>query len=493
MAGIGFELKKLFKKKGVFALLKAYGYAGVICTGPMILGVVLLMGINIISKTAGLSEGGQNELNSMITYALMISMIITNFFGLVVTRYASDCLYEEKEEKVIPSLYGSLSMMLLIGGVFYGVFLLIAQLPFVRAILSFILFEELIVVWSQMNYLTAIKDYKGVLVAFAISLVIGLSAGYVLTCVFAFPVITTLLGCVCVAYGLMSVLYHILLRRFFPVAKGSRVDFLRCFERHPALFASGIFTSIGLYGHIIIMWWSDLGIHIMGPFYAAPQYDVPALVAFLSILVSTINFVTSVEVNFYPKYRTYYGLFNAEGTLADIEQAEKEMRTVLQDELSYNAAKQVFATIIFVVVGTMILPVLPLGFDEEMLGIYRVLCLGYACYAIGNSVMLMSLYFCDEFGAFLSTFVLAVVSVIGTIVFMNFPVKYTGAGFVIGAFCYMVVAILRLWYFQRRISYYVLARQPMFQREYNGIFSRIADYFENEKYKEFYNKMMRKE
>ena len=39
MAGIGFELKKLFRRKGLFAWLRAYGYAGIICTGPMMLGI----------------------------------------------------------------------------------------------------------------------------------------------------------------------------------------------------------------------------------------------------------------------------------------------------------------------------------------------------------------------------------------------------------------------------------------------------------------------
>ena len=34
MAGIGFELKKLFNRRGLFASFRAYGYAGVVCTGP---------------------------------------------------------------------------------------------------------------------------------------------------------------------------------------------------------------------------------------------------------------------------------------------------------------------------------------------------------------------------------------------------------------------------------------------------------------------------
>lgn len=41
MAGIGFELKRLFRRKGLFATMRAYGYAGIVCTGPMLLGVLL--------------------------------------------------------------------------------------------------------------------------------------------------------------------------------------------------------------------------------------------------------------------------------------------------------------------------------------------------------------------------------------------------------------------------------------------------------------------
>lgn len=48
MAGIGFELKKLFRRKGLLAGLRAYGYAGIICTGPMLLGVLLQGGLLLL-------------------------------------------------------------------------------------------------------------------------------------------------------------------------------------------------------------------------------------------------------------------------------------------------------------------------------------------------------------------------------------------------------------------------------------------------------------
>lgn len=491
MAGIGFELKKLFQKKGVFAILKAYGYAGIVCTGPMILGVALLAGLHYISDLAGLATKQQDLLTAMITYTLLASLLITNGLGMITTRFTADCLYEEKYEKIMPSFHGSIALMMVIGGAAYSVFLYFAGIPFGYAILNYILFQELIIVWTQMNYLTAIKDYKGILLAFFVALLLGLLSGYLCTCVLKFPIIPTLLICICITYGIIAVWYYVLLLQYFPAGKGSKLEFLSWLDKYPSLFFSGTFITIGMFAHLVIMWASPIGEQIQGMYYMAPQYDVPALVAFLSTLMTNINFVTSVEVTFYPKYRNYYSLFNDEGSLLDIEQAEKEMRITLQDELSYTAAKQVFVTIIFVVVGTILLTVLPLGFNEEMLGIFRVLCLGYACYAIGNSVMLMSLYFSDEFGAFMDTGIFALLSVLGTVLLMDKPMKYYGFGFVAGGVCFMVVSIIRLWYYQRRISYYVLSTQPIVKSDKKGLLTAISNYYirKNEKMEARYEKV----
>lgn len=468
MAGIGFELKKLFERKGVFSILRAYGYAGVVCVGPMVMGMLLLLGVYVLAEWAGIPREMRDEMTCMLTYTFLLSLVITNTFSMGVTRYVADCLYEEKNEKVMPALYGSLSLMLTAGGVGYGIFLIVFQVEFFYTILLLLLLAELIVVWTQMNFLTAIKDYKGMLRAFAMALAVGLGSGWLLIQVGNYPAVPVLMGSICLAYGILCVRYHVLLRRFFPKAEGRWRAFLGGLWEHPCLTGCGICVSIGLFAHIVIMWTSGIGVQISGPFWAAPGYDVPAVIAFLSTLITAVNFITSVEVNFYPKYRTYYSLFNDRGTLTDIEQAEREMRDVLQDELSYNAAKQVFGTIVFIVAGTVILPALPLGFTEEMLGIYRVLCLGYAFYSIGNSVMLLSLYFSDERGALLSNLVFAAVSVTATAAVTYLPEKYYGFGFVIGAFCFMTVAILRLWYYQRRISYYVLSKQPIALKRKKG-------------------------
>ena len=77
MAGIGFELKKLFHRRGLMAMLRAYGYAGVICAGPMLLGVLLQFGVLIVSSWWQVGRPDRDLLVCMITYTLLASLVLT--------------------------------------------------------------------------------------------------------------------------------------------------------------------------------------------------------------------------------------------------------------------------------------------------------------------------------------------------------------------------------------------------------------------------------
>lgn len=178
MAGIGFELKKLFRRKGLFASLRAYGYAGIICTGPMLLGVLLQLGILLLCSWAGAPRDQQDLLVCMITYTLLFSLTVTSFFSMPVTRYLADMLYEEQEQTILPSFWGSGSMMLVLGCTLYGLFLLVSGATLLQGLLCLWLFAEMIVNWNAMSYLTAIKDYRG-MVTLAISTNVVISLGMV--------------------------------------------------------------------------------------------------------------------------------------------------------------------------------------------------------------------------------------------------------------------------------------------------------------------------
>ncbi len=473
MAGIGFELKKLFAKKGVLNSAKAYGYAAVICTGPMLLGVLLLLGIMVLCTFFEVGLHTRELLICMITYTLLASVTVSSFFSMVVTRYVADMLFEEKNEAVLPAFWGSTVIMLGIGSILYGVFLAFSGATLLQGILCFTLFGELIIVWNAMNFLSAIKDYKGIFLSFLASVAVSILLGAFLLWL-KLPVIESLLFSVSVGYGVMLIWDVILLHRYFPHTRLGAFTFMRWVDAFLPLALSGFFMNIGMFSHLVIMWFSDIGVRVHGLFYGAPWYDVPALLAFMTALMTTVNFVVSVEVNFYPKYRNHYSLYNDKGTIDNIKQAEKEMIGTLKTELFYTALKQLLFTAAVIALGGYLLDLLPLGFNEVMRGYFRTLCVGYGVYAIGNMLMLILLYFTDYKGAFITAAVFAVATVCFSVLSLLFSNIYYGFGFLMAAVIFAAVCTVRLDYFTKRLPYYILSVQPLVSEDRSGMFTKLG-------------------
>ena len=129
MAGLGFELRKVYNKGNFLAKQKAYGYAGIIYVGPMILGILLILAVVYLSVFGRFDNGERDHLLGLISYSILASLAVTNIFSMVVTRYVSDMIFEEKFEKILPSYFSSGAMMLGIGLVSYGLFLFLSGIP----------------------------------------------------------------------------------------------------------------------------------------------------------------------------------------------------------------------------------------------------------------------------------------------------------------------------------------------------------------------------
>mgnify|MGYP002794656546 FL=1 len=226
MAGIGFELKKLFSRRGLFASFRAYGYAGIICTGPMLLGIVLLLGVMFLCDRTGASKQSRELLVCMITYTLLASLTVTSFLSMVVTRFIADMLYEEKNEAVLSSFWGSTGLMLIAGGILYGIFLIFSGVGLIDKFLCFELFGELIVTWNAMSYLTAIKDYRGIMLSFLAAIAVTFLSGALLLFL-GISHVEALMAAVCIGYGIMLLWDVVLLYEYFPQSDISAFLFLR--------------------------------------------------------------------------------------------------------------------------------------------------------------------------------------------------------------------------------------------------------------------------
>ena len=475
MAGIGFELKKLFRATGVLSMLRAYGYTGMVTAGPMLLGVCFLLSINYIGKAAGLVKADQDLLVCMITYCLIASMVINSIFSMVMTRYIADLLYEEKEKDVLPSMEGLFALVLPIGGALWIAFLINAGIDFYLCVLNFTLFVELLVAWTEMNYLTAIKDYKGILLSYVYAIIFAVLVALFGCSIYGASLYVLMLS-VSVGYGVMIVYDMMLLYRYFPNSQENHFAFLPWFDEYSDLMLVGFFTNIGLFSHLVIAWFSKVGVKIKGLYYGAPQHDVAALFAFITILITTINFVASVEVNFYPKYRRYYDLFNGTGSISEIEQAEKEMMTVLEHELVYTARRQFYGTAIILSVGLVVLERLPLGFDALMEGYFRILSVGYGAYAVGNVLMLILMYFTDYKDARNAAALFGIMTTVLSIASLWLEPKFYGFAFAISSIFYLIFSLKRLMVYTEKLPYHILSTQPIVAEPKYGAGSKLYEF-----------------
>ena len=467
MAGIGFELKKLFKATGVLSMLRAYGYTGMITAGPMILGFIFLLSIQVIAERFGLDKPNTELLVSIITYSLLASMIYSSIFSMVMTRFVAD---------VIPSLEGILVFLLPSGIVLWGTFLFFSGVTFLQGLLALMLFAELLTVWTEMNYLSAIKDYRGILLSYVVSIVLAVVTAQVGGYFYGGSIELMLISVV-FGYGVMMTLDMALLYGFFPNSQKNFFDFLPWFDEYSDLMVIGLTSNIGLFAHLVIAWFGGIGHRIKGLFYAAPEHDISALFAFLTILITTINFVASVEVNLYPNYRKYYDLINGHGSIFEIEQAEKEMLTVLDHELIYTARRQFYGTAFILGVGLIILERLPLGFDALMEGYFRILCVGYGAYAVANVLTLVLMYFTAYEDAMKANIVFAVTTTAFSLASLFFEAKYYGFAFALGSIIYLIYAINRLMVYTKRLPYHILSAQPIMAVHKKGLGTKLYMYF----------------
>lgn len=470
MAGIGFELKKLFVHKGIMENIKAYGFAGIVCTGPMLLGILLLLAMRYIASLGGASAATQDTLVAIITHTLIASLTIASILLMIVTRFTADMLYINRPEKILPSFYGSSAILLIIGSIGFGIFLILTNDLLAYKTLSYILFCILIIIWLQVSYMTALKSYKKILLWFIIGVVVSIISGFVLI-ILKIDTIFASLSALVIGYGTIMSGFFILMHRNFPKGKGSSFSFLKWIDRFPSLLFMGLFMSIGVFGHLIIAWFGPYGRQVFGLFHDAPQYDIPAFIAFLSVMPTTIGFVTSCEVNFYPKYQHYFFLYNNGGTLKDIEQSELEMIQVLKKEIYYLAQKQLMTTLLFIIIGGFLLLPSSMIMNETSLRIYRILCIGYGLYAIANSLFVILLYFSDNKGALMTSLVFMITTVISAIALSYVNINYLGFGFLIGSFSMYLVAWIRMRYYLNSLQYHILCTQPVAVKETRGLFT----------------------
>lgn len=474
MAGVGFELRKLFKNKGYFSNIKGYFISTILITGNALLCIAMVISVKSLLKYFGESFNNIDIFIAVIVYAFAFSLILTSGFAFFASRYVADCIYEKSFEKIIPSLLGFITLTLIIIFICGNLFFLKSNLNSLVKITSYIIFAELSVIWIETVYISVLKDYIAIVAIFFIGVIAIFAGMFSLIKLFLVPPMMAILFSMDLGFMLIMVLFFIKLFYTFEFKKLSISEcfkFLKSMDLYPELLFIGLFYFIGMYSHNFVFWLSVKGNVVENTFYIAPFYDVPVFYALLTIIPLTVLFTIKTETSFYEKYKKYYTTAQEEGSFKDIKEAKKEMISTLSMELRYLVQIQLFITWGAIVIGKTIF--YNSGLSILSRDIFSIVALGSAAYIIMYVLIIFLLYFDDRLSVMLVTFVFLLSNIIFTKISLILGESFYGYGFFFSALISMVIAFLRLQKFLENIDYHTFAAQSIFKKIKIGPFSKI--------------------
>lgn len=473
MAGIGFELKKLYKNKSLLGDFRALLYTSAVTIGPQLLCILMITVLQFVIGFLNIAYTEKELFLYSVLYSFVFSQLLTSIFSMVVTRYISDKLYIKAYNKILPSLYGVISICLVIGGVVGAAFLVRSPINIYMKLSTYILFMELIIMWLETVYLSVLKDFVKIVKAFLLGVLSAIALSILMLIKTELEPSLAIVISIDVGIFVIITLLMYYIKSFFKTPVKWCFEFLKCFDKYYSLIFISFFYTLSLYIHNFIYWNSNLGRAIFNTYVSAPIYDVPTFYAFLTILPASIIFVISTETSFYNRYREYYSKINMGGTLKDIKNAKKSMIVVLWRELFHLMEIQFFFSVFFVVLGNCSLPYI--GLSETSVYTFIILSFGAYCSISMFIIVLIELYFENRKGALIVTTTFLFSNILFTLISLKFGENYYGFGFFASAFISLVIAILSLEKFLKNIDYITFCSQPIVYREKKGVFTHLVE------------------
>lgn len=459
MAGIGFELRRLFKGNGLLVNIRAFLYSSFITIGPVLMNMSMILFLQNILKHVGISYLDRELFLVSVMYCFIFSMIVTSGFSMFTSRYIADQIYEEKFDNIFPSLIGNVGICSLIGGVCFFAYFFHSPLTFGLRLTIYVFFVELIFLSLLMIYISVLKDYRRIAVGYLIGVTLSVVLGVIFLTFLEDNPIHLLFIAMDLGMLITILIFTWSIREYFPFPGKGYFEYLSYWKKYSSIFFTNVFYSIGLYIHNIMYWQIEGNRIVEDTFFYNPSYDYPSFYAALSIFPAIVLFTVKVETNYYEAYQKYYESIINGGNLREVQNAKENMNRTAFSELIYIMEIQLFFTILFMFGGMKILPVL--GISGINLDTFITLLIGYYVTINLFVVMIFLLYHDDRKGALWVSFIFF----IGNTGFTNFfilqGINFAGFGLLSGGFIALVVAIIRFWRFQKGIQYRVYCYQPI--------------------------------
>lgn len=443
MAGIGFELRKIFSEsESTFGDLKAIAYSTLISVGPWIITAISLNLILFIAKGYIVLRSERILFMATVVYSFIFSQLLVSPWQYIVTRYISDCIYEKKTHELRGALIGVMKLVIIVSFIVARFYLYSSPLSLFYKGVAITLFTLLGASWICMSFVSVLKNYRFVAYSYIAGNVLAVILGIILG---RMPIKVTdniLSTNLLLAYTLgmfltfLMLSYHLL--STFKEKGNSEFVFLRYLKGYTSLFFTGLFYTLGVWVHLFINWFRGDSYIISSTFRAAPFYEVALFYAFFITIPSMVYFVVFLETKFFPDYKTYYAHISYRGSMAEINRSLANMMSILKREIFYCMELQFFICLSFALMANIIFHYFEM--DLYLLELFRIFIFAAFCTVFISIFITVFLYLDARMEALLISLIFFLSNSLFTLFFTVKGEEFTGVGFFLASFLTLIVA-----------------------------------------------------
>lgn len=440
-------------------MLQAYGYAGLVGSGPWLVAVASLGMLGVLLRTLA---GDQDVRVFFVAVSVIygVSLVLSAPLQLVLTRHVSDLEFLGKKRAVFPVYVASTAITALLFTLLgLIVFVGFVPGPFTFRVAAAALMCVVSCIWVANVFLSALKDYNSLLVGFALGF--GLSLVLAWQGAKHWGISGAMTGFVAGQFGLLLVLCRAIFAELGSSDLADATSFLSGFRRYWDLALGGLFYNLGIWIDKFLYWWADpRGEQVAGILYASPTYDRVVYFSFLTIVPGMAVFLLKLETEFADANRKFYDMVLRKGTLAQIDEARDAMVRALAGGFSLLVKVQGLTTGVLVLLAGRSLPILGLGAVQT--GVFQISLIASYLLVLLLSLLTILYYLDKRREALVCCILMTVISAATT--WMTIPLgdRWFGVGFLAACAVMVVFATWRVNHHLDRLVYDTFASQPVY-------------------------------
>ena len=457
MAGIGFRLRKLLDQESYLATIQAYLYSALISSGPWLITILVIGVLGMLQTSAAYPFEDVVRFRLTIIYAYAFSLIVVGLLQMPLTRYLADLLFSRDLGLYLPTYVAALIVVGVVQGLI-GVLAvsLYSDWSLLYGFHAVVLYVIVSFIWVAMIFITTVKDYRSVSLAFLIGGAISVGAGYALG-----DVRGTEGYVVGYTIGQIFIFLYLTLRIAVEFATEQLLtfDFLRYLWRYPSLVAIGFGYNLAIWADKFVFWFGPPGTRVDAFMHSCDVYDVPMFLAYLTIVPAMSLFLIRVETSFYEGYKNFYAAIVDKGSLAMIRRRKQEMVTSMRSSIARLLKVQGTLSLVAILLVPQVIDVLPLNWLH--MNILRIGILGAFLHVLLLMLNIGLLYF--EFRR--EAVVVTVLFLVGNFAFtwlsLSGGLAWYGYGYLAACFVTLLAGVIILDHRIRNLEYITFVMQPV--------------------------------